>query len=150
MDPLPHRYEVHLRALPQGPVALATADGASLECQPPPQFGGPAGAQSPEYLLTEALAGCFALTFRALAEASGLSWQNLRCRALGTLDRVEGRLAFSGFELEAHLELSEEGVRERAARLLEKAERQCLVAASLACPVRLAATVAIRPTESAR
>ena len=144
MQDLPHQYTVTASATPGTPVSLATEEGAELHCSPPSRFGGQAGVQSPEYLLAEALAGCFILSFSVVARASKLDWRDIRCRAVGTLDKVEGKLAFAEFSLDATLEIDVEADRELARKLLDKAERTCLISASLRCPVRLRAGVTVK------
>ncbi|HYB12729.1 MAG TPA: OsmC family protein, partial [Myxococcota bacterium] len=92
---------------------------------------GPGDRWSPETLLVAAVADCFILSFRAIAKASGLAFRDLDCAAEGVLDRVEGILRFSALHIRARL-LVEAGVDEaRARRLLEKAEKNCLVSNSL-------------------
>ncbi len=139
-ESLPHTYSVSASAQSVGEVQLQTPDGARLTCRPPPQFGGEPGHQSPEVLLTEAVAGCYILTFRAIA--GRLDWQSLSCQVEGTLDKVEGAMRFTGFHIEAELQLGEGGDRERALTLMRNAEKYCLVSASLACPVTLDAQIA--------
>lgn len=123
---------------------LRTAAGAELSCAIPPEFGGELGKQSPEYLLTEALAACFVLTFRAIAAASGAPWLELGCDVAGVLDREDRKLRFTGFTIKARLVVQDQAVTERARLLLEKAEQNCLVSRSLSCPVRLESEVAVR------
>jgi organic hydroperoxide reductase OsmC/OhrA len=88
-----------------------------------------------------AVADCFVLTFRAIAKASGLPWTRLRAAASGTLDRAEGGPRFTTIEIEAALAVPQGVDEARALRLLEKAERGCLITRSLACPVALHARV---------
>lgn len=42
-----------------------------------------------------AVADCFVLTFRAIAQGSKLQWSNACCDATGTLDRVELKPQFT-------------------------------------------------------
>jgi uncharacterized OsmC-like protein len=81
-----------------------------------------------------AIADCFVLTFRATAGASHLDWVHLECTAQGTLDRADGVIRFTDIHLRVSLTLAEASDMERARRLLEKAEKSCLVANSLKCP----------------
>jgi len=141
MKPYPHHYQVEARAHAEGPVKLASQSLPVLESEPPEQFGGPGDRWSPESLLVGAVADCFALTFRAIATASGLSWTHLRATASGTLDKTEGGACFTAIDMDAVLS-TPPGVDEaRARRLLEKAERGCLITRSLACPTSLRARV---------
>jgi organic hydroperoxide reductase OsmC/OhrA len=57
--------------------------------------------------------------------------------AEGVVNRVEGSTRFTGVSLHVTIAAPAGADRERAARLAEKAERGCLVSASLAAPVTL-------------
>lgn len=143
MQDLPHRYVVNARADVEGEVTLASEGAPGLASLPPPQFGGPEGYWSPESLLTAAVADCFVLSFRAVARASKLDWSSLECDVTGVLDRVDRRMCFTGFSIRARLAIPDADRRERAAKLLEKAEANCLVSASLSAPVDLHCDVRI-------
>jgi len=143
MQAFPHRYDVHADAAPSGTVPLQSAALPPLATAPPAQFGGPGDHWSPETLLVAAVVDCFILTFRAIATASKLAWQSLACDAEGALDRADGVLRFTALQLRARLELPAGGDPERARRLLEKAERTCLVSNSLAFRPTLAAEVTV-------
>ncbi|MCK9503338.1 MAG: OsmC family protein [Porticoccaceae bacterium] len=145
METLPHNYRVTAKAGLQGAVALLTEEGAELACAAPVTFGGEPGGQSPEYLIAEAVAGCFILTFRAIAAASKLSWQSLDCEVVGTLDKVERKLRFSGFTVAAVLTITVPDDKEKALSLLTKAEQNCLISNSLSCPVHLQGRIEISP-----
>ena len=114
-----------------------------LRSASPAEFDGPGDRWSPETLLVGAVADCFILTFRAIANASKLSWLSLDCDVTGTLDRVDRVMQFTHFDLTAHLVVPA-GVNAEAARhALEKAERNCLISSSLKAAVALDARVEI-------
>jgi organic hydroperoxide reductase OsmC/OhrA len=131
MQPLPHSYSVGASTSAAGTLVL-TAEGVSdLVCAPPREFDGPGDQWSPESLLVAALAGCFALTFRAVARVSKLEWTKLECAVQATLDRIEGVPQFTQVVTHATLTVSVSTSAELCTRVLEKAEQGCLVANSL-------------------
>jgi len=132
MHALPHEYTVAAAAAATGSVALSGPGLPPLETGAPPQFGGPGGQWSPETLLVGAAADCLILTFRAVAGASSLAWIELQCGATGTLERVEGVTRFTQLALHAFLKVPEGTDTQKARRLVEKAEKACLVTNSLA------------------
>jgi len=132
MQAYPHHYNVHAAAEAEGSVLVGSEGLPSLSTASPPQYGGPGGQWSPETLLVAAAADCFILTFRAVAAASKLPWNDLECGAEGVLDRIDGVVRFTQLHLRARLALPAGGDVERAKRLLEKAEKACLVTNSLA------------------
>jgi len=141
MKPYPHHYQVEASTDAEGPVALVSGALPVIETAPPEDFDGPGDRWSPETLLVGAVADCFVLTFRAIALASGLAWTHLRATASGTLERVEGGPRFTSIQVEASLVVPMGVEAGRARRLLEKAERGCLITRSLSCPSTLHALV---------
>jgi peroxiredoxin-like protein len=143
MDAYPHRYKVQAGAKTEGGVMLASDRLPNLPSAPPQQFGGPGDQWSPETLLVAAAVDCLILTFRAIARASKLQWLSLDCDAEGVLDRVEGVTRFTEIRTNARLVLPAGGDAERARRLLEKAEKTCLITCSLKAESKLTAEVEI-------
>lgn len=103
----------------------------------PPEFGGEPGLWTPEHLLLSAVCTCFVSTFRAVAEASKLGFHGLDVRGEGTIEKQEGGFRFTRVVLRPTLTINHDEDRERAGRVLEKAERVCLVSRSLSCAVLL-------------
>jgi len=143
MKPYPHHYSVEARATGSGDVELRSGDLPTIATAAPIEFDGPGGRWSPESLLVAAVADCFALTFRAVARASRLEWSVLRCRAEGTLNRMENVTRFVAMGIDAELTLPQGGNADAARRILEKSERSCLVARSIDLPVELRPIVTI-------
>lgn len=141
MQDYPHHYKVAADAGPEGDVNITGDQLAPIPSQPPAQFGGPGNKWSPETLLTAAVADCFILTFRAIARASKLSWNSLKCEVEGTLERKDNKTQFTEFVVHATLTVPQDTREERAQRLLEKAEETCLVTNSLTSKRRLDAKV---------
>ena len=130
MHAFPHHYTVAATGAADGEVELTAPRVRTLQSASPAEFDGPGDRWSPETFLTGAVADCFVLTFRAVARASRLPWTSLRCDATGTLDRVERVMQFTGFDLRAHLVVPPGTAPDAARRLLEKAERACLISNS--------------------
>jgi len=137
MEAYPHHYAVDASARITGSVTLSADGLPPLQTAPPAQFDGPGDLWSPETLLVGAVADCYVLTFRAIARASNLSWTALHCSAEGRLDRAEGGARFTELTLNVRLTIPPNTDAERARRLLEKAERACLITNSLTLTPRL-------------
>jgi organic hydroperoxide reductase OsmC/OhrA len=141
MEPFPHHYPVRALSKPTGSVALSAPGLPALSSNAPREFDGPGDEWSPESLLCAAVADCFTLTFRAIAQASKLGWHELDVAVEGTVDRVEGGMRFTALAVRARLGVPAGTDAARAQRMLEKAEKGCLVSRSLAVPVSLDAEV---------
>ena|SRR5579885_2963215 len=131
MQPYPHHYVASARGRPVSSVTISAPGLTPIEAAAPPEFDGPGGLWSPETLLAAAVANCFVLTFRSVTRAARFEWIALECRAEGTLDRAEGQSRFTAFATTARLTVSAGADVTKARRLLEQAERACLVANSL-------------------
>ncbi|HVZ20076.1 MAG TPA: OsmC family protein [Vicinamibacterales bacterium] len=137
MKDLPHRYTVSAEAAGDVTVCLDSAGLPSLATTTPPEFDGPEGRWSPETLLVASVADCLVLTVRGVARASRLTLTAVSCEVRGTLDRVGGLLQFTAFEATVRVQAPEGVDLQHAARVLEKAERTCLITNSLKAPLSL-------------
>jgi peroxiredoxin-like protein len=141
-----------MNGLPHNHIATATSTAGSLvtsniegqpdlQIAPPAAFGGPGDIHSPEDLQVAAIASCFILSFKAIAAASKLEWESLQVTVNGTLEQVDRKIQFTAFQTRADLTLSGESSREKATRLLEKAEQSCFITNSLKAATALQVSV---------
>ena len=131
MQPYPHIYTAAASGQPEGAVGLTSPGLPDIATASPPEFGGPGGVWSPETLLCASIADCFVLSFRAVARASRCEWSEVACRVEGILERIEGVTQFTRYRIFASLKVPSEAAREKATRLLERAEHICLISSSL-------------------
>lgn len=122
-----------------GRKGVLSAEGIapSIQFSSPPEFKGEAGFWTPEHFLVAAVASCYVVTFYAMADISKMEFRGIELTVEGKLGKPEGKLRFTGIVLRPKLELLRHEDRERAIRLLEKAEQGCLIARSLACSVTM-------------
>ncbi|PYT94886.1 MAG: osmotically inducible protein OsmC [Acidobacteria bacterium] len=109
----------------------------AISFSPPPEFQGEVGRWTPEHFLVAAVASCFISTFEGMAQTSHLEFDSLRLAAEGVLAKEDSSWRFTEIRLRPTVTLRKEEDRDRAVRLLEKAEQSCLVARSLQCKVAL-------------
>jgi organic hydroperoxide reductase OsmC/OhrA len=143
MQNLPHQYNVVASGHSSDAIELASGSLPPLLAAPPSEFGGPGDRWSPETLLVGAVAGCFLLTFRAVARASQVSWTSLRCDVSGRLERVDNATQFTRFDVHARLGIPAAANALQARRALEKAERSCLISNSLKAAIHLTIDVEV-------
>lgn len=136
---LPHNYKVIATAEREGEYKVSADDLDDIKVAPPKNFGGPGNIWSPEDMFVATVANCFLMTFKAVSSLSKLEWISLECGAQGILDKVDNKLQFTEVKLNAKLELPHNGNKERAIRLMHKAEQNCLVTNSLKTKVILEA-----------
>lgn len=141
MQGFPHHYTVNAQGQPEGVVAVSSATLPDLATNAPPEFDGPGGYWSPETLLVGAVANCFILSFRAVAKASNLAYEDIQCQVVGVLDRVERVTKFTEMQLDVTLKLPSGVDPEKAQRVLEKSEHVCLITNSLSGNVVMKTTI---------
>jgi organic hydroperoxide reductase OsmC/OhrA len=110
----------------------------TLQIAPPPEFQGDPGLWTPEHLYVASVNACVVMTFLAIAELSKLDFVSISSNARGKLEKVEG----SGYEITEiavtpTLILRDSRDIERAGRILDKAEKTCLISKSIKTVVRL-------------
>ncbi len=115
----------------------------ALEFSAPPEFQGKAGVWSPEHFFTSALATCFINTFQAIAMYSKFEAVGLEVSVDGRVEKVEGGFKFTRVTVRPTLSVQNEAEQERGLRLLEKAEKACLVSRSLQSEIILEPQVVV-------
>jgi peroxiredoxin-like protein len=134
---LPHSYKVNANAVKDGRYKVFAENLHEIDTAPPKNFGGPGNIWSPEDLFVATIANCFLMTFKAVSSLSKLDWISLDVNAEGILDKVESKMQFTKVILNATLKIQEGGNSERAIRIMEKAEQNCLVTNSIKTKVLL-------------
>jgi organic hydroperoxide reductase OsmC/OhrA len=112
-------------------VATAEEIQPSIAFSAPPEFQGEAGRWTPEHLFLASVAGCFMSTFSGMAQFSKFEFLSLDLEVEGVLSKEGEGWRFTQVSMQPRLKIAQENDRERANRLLEKAEKTCLVVHSI-------------------
>jgi peroxiredoxin-like protein len=105
---------------------------SEIEVVTPPEFPkGMPGIWSPEHLLVAAVNSCLMTTFLSIAENSKLLFDSFSSKASGKLEMIDGKYIISEITLKPLLSIEHEMDRERAARVLNKTEPNCLISNSV-------------------
>ena len=144
MQDFPHHYAVSASAKSDSHIRLDSPGLEPLESAGPAEFGGPGDLWSPETLLVATIADCFILSFRAIARAARLEWLSLKVDAVGDLDKVGRKTQFVRFQVRAQLEIPEGTSEEKAEKLLEKADKSCLITNSMKAPSHLETQIRVK------
>lgn len=134
----PYYYEVNLEWLSERTGELTAEHLPSLQIGVPPEFGGKEGIWTPEHLYVASVNSCFWATFLSIAHNSKLEFNQFRCSAKGKLEKVEGNgLQITEITLKPKLVLLGESDKEKAVRIIEKAEKNCLISNSIKTIIKL-------------
>lgn len=107
----------------------------------PPEFSGEAGVWTPEHFFVASIVACFVSTFSGMADLSKFDFISLEVDAEGVLEQTREEWKFTEVKLRPTLRIVREEDRERARRLLEKAERSCGIVRSISARVTLDAAI---------
>ncbi len=122
----------------------------SIEVATPPDFPkGMPGIWSPEHLFIAAAASCLMTTFLAIAENSKLEYSAFACTAQGIVDKVEGKFQVTEIVLQPTVTVANEALIEKALRVLDMSERNCLITHSMKTAVKMEPTVLVHSLEEA-
>ena len=117
---------------------LSAPDLPDLVIDAPPEFNGQKGSWTPEHLFVASVNSCFMTTFLAIAENSRFDFVSFRVGAQGKLEKPEGQgFAITEITLRPRLVLREARDAERALRILQKAEKNCLISNSMKTQITL-------------
>ncbi len=109
-----------------------------LQVDAPPEFKGHDGVWTPEHLFVASVNSCFMTTFLAIAENSKLDFVSFKANARGKLEKLDGhRFMMTEITLHPKLMISHQRDAERATRILEKAEKHCLISNSIKAATKL-------------
>lgn len=109
----------------------------SIEFSAPPEFGGDKEVWTPEHFFLASIATCFVSTFRAIAQFSKFDTVSLDVTVDGRLNKEEGGYRFTDVKIKPVVSIMRDEERERAIKLLYKAERACLISRSLNSKISL-------------
>ena len=134
----PFYYETGVEWVGEKKGRLRSPALPDIEVATPPEFKGHENTWSPEHLFVAAVNSCFMTTFLAIAEMSKLDFVSFRVDAVGRLEKLDGH-GYMVTEVTVRPRLTIRSARDadRAARILEKAEKNCLISNSVKSVVRL-------------
>lgn len=123
----------------------ATKSNGCIEVATPPEFPeGIPGIWSPEHLFTAAISSCLMTTFLAIAENSRLEFVSFRCSARGKLEKSGGIFMMTEVVLQPIVIIMNEKDREKALRVLQKSEANCLISNSVKSKIELQPRILVR------
>jgi len=109
-----------------------------MQVDAPPEFQGHDGVWTPEHLFVAAINSCFMTTFLAIAENSKLEFVSFSANAKGKLEKLDGQgFIMTEVVLRPKLVINHARDVERAGRILEKAEKNCLISNSIKTETKL-------------
>ncbi len=128
---------------------IATGEGIpqAIEFSAPPEFKGEPELWTPEHFFTAAIATCFVSTFRAIAEYS--KFEDMVALEVGVetvLKKEEGGFRFAEVTIKPVLTIASPEDEERGLKLMEKAEKACLISRSINATRKLEPKVLVATT----
>ena len=140
-----HTYTTAVEWTKEKRAALSSRGLPTIEVATPPNFpGGHEGIWSPEHLYTAAAEVCLMTTFLSFAERANLDFLSYKSEADGILDKVEKSLLMTRIHIKPTITVANEADRAEALKLIERAERYCLISNSIKSEVTIEPTVVVK------
>lgn len=137
-DQLPYFYETEVQWTERRRGEVRSPELPGLQVAAPPEFQGEKGSWTPEHLYVASVNSCFVITFLAIAQNSKLEVVSFSAAARGKLEKVEGAgYQVTEIAIRPRLVVRSNRDLERAGRILEKAEKNCLISNSIKTVIRL-------------
>jgi organic hydroperoxide reductase OsmC/OhrA len=103
----------------------------SIHVSTPAQLGGEGKLWTPEYLFLSSINSGFMTTCLAYADKMALAVAHFECSILGQIEIIEGRYKFTNINLYPKLFIAEEALRKKAAIVLNKTHKYCMITNSI-------------------
>jgi len=140
-----HAYETQVEWKGERKGSLSSAGFPSIEVATPPEFPkGHPGIWSPEHLFVAAAEICLMTTFLSIADNSHVDFIYYSSKAVGKLEKLESGFMVTGIHITPTVIIADEANIERVRRLLEKAEKYCLISNSMKTEVTIDPQVLVK------
>ena len=143
MHSLPHFYTVKASGAHQGHLKVTADNLPDLIADAPIGFDGPGDIWSPEDMLMSSVATCTILSFKAISRASKFEWVSIECESTGELALAERKLSFTQINTKVKLVIPQNENSDKAIKLLNKAEANCLISNSLTANSQLECEIVV-------
>lgn len=121
-----------------------TSSLGCIEVATPPEFPkGIPGIWSPEHLFTASVASCLMTTFLSIAENFKLDFGSFMCHAKGKLETIDGKMIMSEVHLFPEVTVPTAAEKDKAIKVLDKAEKACLISNSIKSKVLVVSTILV-------
>jgi len=140
-----HTYTTAVEWTREKRAALSSQGMPTIEVATPANFpGGHEGIWSPEHLYTAAAEICLLTTFLSFAERAKLAFLSYKSEADGIMEKVEKSLLMSRIHIKPTIVVANETDRDEALKLIERAERYCLISNSMKSEVTIEPVVVVK------
>lgn len=127
-----HYYNTSIKWLEGRIGEISAPELSTIKVATPPEFpNGVPNIWSPEHLFVSSANTCLMTTFLAIAENSNLEFVSFESDSIGKMEKVEGKFLITEIELRPRLVIKHEKDKDRALRIIEKAENACLISNSM-------------------
>lgn len=110
----------------------------SVKVATPPEFtGGIPNTWSPEHLFVSSINICIMTTFLAIAENSKLQFESFESEAKGKLEKIDNKFVITEVTISPLVVINHEKDKDRALRILQKSEANCIISNSIKSKVIL-------------
>ncbi len=142
-----HQYEVNVEWTKdrKGTISSPVLT-QQIEVATPPDFPkGEPNIWSPEHLFVAAVNSCLMNTFFAIAENSDFKYISFKSNAVGKVEKIDGNYLMTEILLKPVLTIADAADSEKAQRVIEMSEKNCLISSSIKSNIILETEIIIQP-----
>ncbi|MFH1784542.1 MAG: OsmC family protein [bacterium] len=137
-------YKVKLKWKEAKTGVVSSGDRPDIQVSAPVEFDGQQGLWTAQNLLVASVVSCFMTTFVFQAKKHGLEFSSLDIAAQGLLEKVEDTFMISKIELIPHLVIYSLVDKDKAEKVLQRADQFCLISNSIKSKIFLIPDVEIK------
>lgn len=128
-----HQYEVNVEWTKDRKGIISSPDLIEkIEIATPADFPkGEANIWSPEHLFVAAVNSCLMNTFFAIAENSDFKYSSFKSNAIGKVEKIDDNYSVTEIILKPVLTIADAADVEKALRIIEMSEKNCLISNSI-------------------
>ena len=145
-----HTYTVHTRwsGGREGAGSIANDNsGKGYDIKVPTEFGGPGGELNPEELLTDAISGCYAITYGIVAANRRIPVKEVHVESVGTVDQSGANFVYKSIALSPKITLAADATDQDIATAVDmahKADAYCIVTNAVRAKVEVSITPSVQ------
>ena len=145
-----HTYTVHTRwsGGREGSGSIQNDNsGKGYDIKVPTEFGGPGGELNPEELLTDAIAGCYSITYGIVAANRRIPVKSIEVQSVGTVDQSGANFVYKSVALSPKITLAADATDQDIATAVDmahKADAYCIVTNAVRGKVEVSITPSVQ------
>lgn len=140
----PLKYEVYLVWTGGKTGNLSVENKPIIITGVPSDFDGEDRHYTPEDLFVASATVCFMNGFVEFTRKMRIEFKEFKCKSVGLLEKVGRSFEITRIDMQAHVIITDKGIRKKIDRALELADKYCFIGNSMKCSIHHENEVVVR------